>query len=83
MLSYNWEEGEISQYPLKDIWDKYYVNCIDYFEMYRKTRTLSVELENSIGDDKENYINIPQVSKLIGKRIYNKEVNGYAKLKIE
>lgn len=63
--------------------DKYYVNCIDSFEMDRKTRTSSVELEDSIGDDKENYINIPQVSKLIGKRIYNKEVNGYAKLKIE
>ena len=59
---------------MEDIWDKYYVNCMDYFEMDRETRTLSVELENSIGDDKENYINIPQVSKIISKRIYNNHV---------
>lgn len=81
-LSCELEKEEDSQYPLEDILDKYYVNCTDYFEEKNDgaIRTLIFELEGSLNDNEDNYNNIMEVSKIIGKRVYNKEENGYIKL---
>jgi hypothetical protein len=81
-LSCELENDEDSQYPLEDILDKYYVNCTDYFEekKYGSIRTLIFELEGSLNNDEDNYVNIMEVSKIIGKQVYNKEENGYIKL---
>jgi len=83
-LSCELEEGEDGQYPLSDILDKYYVNCTDYIEEKQDggVRTYSFELEGSLGNE-EDYKNILEVSKLIGKRVYNKEVDGFIELFIE
>jgi len=83
-LSCQLEGDEDSQYLLEDILDKYCVNCADYIEEKQSgdTRMYSFELEGSLGNGKD-YQNILEVSKLIGKRVYNKEIDGRAKLFIE
>jgi len=67
------EEGDSVQYPLEDLLDKYYVNCTDYFEesQVNGLRTLSFELEGSLDDEDEDLSNIKEVSKIIGKHVYN------------
>ena len=85
MLSCELEKEEDSQYPLEDILDKYYVNCADYFEEKNDgdKRTLKFELEGSLNNNEDNYDNIMELYKIIGKRVYNKEEHGYIKLIIE
>lgn len=79
------EKGEDSQYPLEDILDNYFVNCTDYIEEKQDgiLQTLSFELEGSLEDDEEDYANVLEVSKLIGRRVYTTEDEGSAKLIIE
>jgi hypothetical protein len=84
-LSCDLEEGEDTQYPLEDLLDKCYVNCVDYFEEKQTNdlKTLCFELEGSLNREDEDYANILEVSKIIGKRIYNKENDGFISLAIE
>lgn len=84
-ISCELEKDEDSQYPLEDILDKYYVNCTDYYgEKNNGTiKSIIFELEGSLNDNEDNYDNIMELSKIIGKRVYNKEENGYIKLIIE
>ena len=79
------EEGEDIQYPLADLLDKYYVNCTDYIEEKKINNLwlLSFELEGSLDIEEEDYANILSVSEIIGKRVYNKEVDGLISLIIE
>ena len=79
------EEGENIQYPLEDLLDKYYVNCTDYFEEKKINNLwmLSFEIEGSLDIEEEDYANIMSVSKIIGKRVYNKENDGLICLIIE
>ena len=82
-LSCSLEDDEDSQYPLEDILDKYYVNCTDYFEEDEDARIISFELEGSLENETEDLANITEVSKLIGKRVYNVEEDGGINLVIE
>jgi hypothetical protein len=83
-LSCELEDGEDSQYPLEDVLDKFCVNVTDYFEEDSTTRTISFELEGSDNEDfEESFANILEISKLVGKRVYNKEDDGSVALLIE
>jgi hypothetical protein len=82
-LTCDLEDEEDSQYPLEDLLDKFFVNCTDYFEENKKDRTLSFEVEGSLENIEDDYANILELSKLIGKHVYNKEVDGYLQLVIE
>ena len=69
------EDDENTQYPLEDILDKYYVNATDYVEtkVENGITTINIELEGSLDNDDENYSNIVEISKMVGKRVYNKK----------
>lgn len=78
------EEGEDNQYPLEDILDKYFVNCTDFFEEKTKNEitTLSLELE-TLSCDSDDYNSIVEISRLVGKRVYNKNNDDGIELIIE
>ena len=73
----------ISQYPLDDILEKYYVYVSDFYKILnqKKSRRCYVEFASNDIDD------IVAVKKIVGKHVYNKDVeqNGkmYTKLIIE
>lgn len=77
------EEGnnasEISQYPLEDILDQFYCHISDFYE--------DLNLEQSQVCYQEfaapNLKDVRKLRTIIGKHVYNKEVEGYIKLIIE
>ncbi len=77
------EEGasaaEISQYPLEDILDKYYVYISDYFEELniQESRICCLEFCSDNIDD------VRQLRSIIGKHVYNKESGGVVHLIVE
>lgn len=79
------ENEENTQYPLEDLLDKYYLNVTDYFKTYEidKVNYLEFELEGSLEEESEDLKNIQAVEKLLNKRIYNIEKDGYIILEIE
>ena len=69
----------VSQYPLEDILDEYFVYCYDEYEEEN-----SSDKENSYVEfASEDVEDIRNVLKLIGKHVYNKEEGEYVKLIIE
>ncbi|WP_086443700.1 hypothetical protein [Candidatus Enterococcus lemimoniae] len=80
-LRFEIENNENSQYPLEDILDKYYVNCTSH--IVEDGNYLEVELEDGNDDNFESFDTIKEIASLEGKRVYNKEDDGYIKLVIE
>lgn len=77
------EEGanasEISQYPLEDLLDKYYCYISDFYEEQNTEDSLKCYLEFASPDLED----VKKLRSIIGKHIYNKEVNGSVKLIVE
>lgn len=71
--------SEISQYPLEDILDKFYVAVNDFYEKENKSSNSVCYLEFQ-GSDLED---IQSLLGIVGKHVYNKEDDGYIKLVIE
>jgi hypothetical protein len=85
-LSFELEDGEDTQYPIEDVMDTYCVNAGAYFEFNNKSavKVLKIELEGSSGDNEKNRANISEISKFVGKRVYNKaNTSGKYELTIE
>ncbi|MTD38620.1 hypothetical protein GIX45_08260 [Erwinia sp. CPCC 100877] len=80
-LRFEIENNENSQYPLEDILDKYYVNCTSH--IVEDDNCLEVEIEDGNDDNFESLDTIKEIASLVGKKIYNKEEDGYIKLIIE
>ena len=84
-LRFELEENDNSQYPLEDILDRYLVNCTDHIVENEENGVNMLEVEIEDGNDK-NYTSlndIKQIASLVGKRVYNKEVDGRIELLIE
>ncbi len=77
------EEGEnaeeISQYPLEDILDKFYCYISDFYDELNVKESNTCYLEFA-SDDMDDVVNLRQI---IGKHVYDKEVDGYVSLVIE
>lgn len=71
--------SDISQYPLEDILDKFYVSVSDFYEKENSESDSLCYLEFQ-GADIED---IKSLLDIVGKHVYNKEVEGYIKLFIE
>jgi hypothetical protein len=71
--------SSITQYPLEDILDKYYCHIADF---YKELNTVDSQkcYQEFASPDLED---IRSLRFLIGKHVYNKEVEGYIKLIIE
>jgi len=69
----------ISQYPLEDILDKFLVHISDFYEELNKETSQICYQEFASPRLK----NIQELRSIIGKHIYNQEVDGYIKLIIE
>jgi len=90
-LRFELEKGDDSrqaddfQYPLEDILDKYYVNCTEHIveEEIDGVEFLEVEIEDGNDEDFESLDVIKKIADLVGKRVYNKIVDGYLELTIE
>lgn len=79
-----YDEGEnskmISQYPLEDILDKFYVHVSDFFDELNNGESNVCYYEFSAAEEK--YILNLQKS-IIGKHVYNKLKKGYVELIIK
>ena len=77
------EEGrcakEISQYPLEDILDKFYCHISDFY-VDLNTEQSQVCYQEFAAPDLED---VRKLRTIIGKHVYNQEVEGYIKLIIE
>lgn len=77
------EEGEnaseISQYPLEDILDEFYCHISDFYENLNTEDSLTCYLEFASPDLED----VEKLRSIIGKHVYNKEIDGYVKLIIE
>lgn len=85
-LSLELEDDENNQYPIGDIMDKYFVNATNLIEskVENGIKVLNIELECSLRNTDKNLENITKLSKIIGKRVYNKKnENGQIELIIE
>lgn len=71
--------SDISQYPLEDILDKFYVSVSDFYEKENSESDSLCYLEFQ-GADIED---IKSLLGIVGKHVYNKEEEGYVKLLIE
>ena len=76
------DSSDISQYPLEDVLDKYYVAVSDFYEDLNdgSSNTCYLELSGESLEDIENLLEI------VGKHVYNKEESDgktYIKLIIE
>lgn len=71
--------GEISQYPLEDILDEFFCHISDFYEGLN-TEQSQVCVQEFAAPDLED---IRKLRTIIGKHVYNKEVEGYIKLIIE
>lgn len=73
------EDDFVSQYPLEDILDEYFIYCYDSYD------------EENASDKKNSYVefasedieDIRKVLNIIGKHVYNVTEGDYVKLKIE
>lgn len=73
------DAGEISQYPLEDVLDKFYCYVSDFYESLNLPQSQNCYLELASSDLKD----IKQLRSIIGKHVYNKEIDGYVQLIIE
>lgn len=73
------DASEISQYPLEDLLDKFYCHISDFYENLNLAQSPNCYLEFA-GYDLED---IRQLRSIIGKHVYNKEIDGYVQLIIE
>ena len=77
------EEGssasEISQYPLEDILDRFYCHISDFYEDLNSEQSQICYQEFAAPDLED----VRKLRTIIGKHVYNKEVEGYIKLIIE
>lgn len=77
------EEGgsaaEISQYPLEDILDEFLCYISDFYEDLN-TEQSQVCVQEFAAPDLED---IRKLRTIIGKHVFNKEIDGYIKLVIE
>lgn len=71
--------SDISQYPLEDILDKFYVSVSDFYEKENSESNSLCYLEFQ-GADIED---IKSLLGIVGKHVYNKEEEGRIKLLIE
>ena len=71
--------GEISQYPLEDILDEFYCHISDFYKDLN-TEQSQVCYQEFAAPDLED---VRKLRTIIGKHVYNKEVEGYIKLIIE
>lgn len=71
--------GEISQYPLKDLLDKFYCHISDLYESINLPQSQNCYLEFASPALED----IKLLRSIIGKHVYNKEIDGYVQLIIE
>lgn len=69
----------ISQYPLEDILDEFYVYCYDYYEAENEADKVNSYQEFASG----NIEDIRKLTSIVGKHVYNKEDGEYIRLIIE
>lgn len=69
----------ISQYPLEDILDKFYCYISDFYEELNTLDSKKCYQEFASPDIDD----IKRLRSIIGKHVYNKEINGYIELIIE
>ncbi len=69
----------ITQYPLEDVLDKFYCHISDFFEELNTVGSQKCYQEFASPDLED----IRNLRSLIGKHVYNKEIEGYIKLIIE
>ena len=69
----------VSQYPLEDILDEFFISCYDSYDEENETDKEHSYIEFA-ADDIED---IRKVLSLIGKHVYNKQEGDYVELKIE
>lgn len=70
---------EISQYPLEDMLDKFYCYISDFYDDLNVKESNTCYLEFA-SDDMDDVVNLRQI---IGKHVYDIEVDGYVSLVIE
>lgn len=73
------DAGEISQYPLEDLLDKFYCHISDFYKDLNPAQSQNCYLEFA----SPNLEDVRQLRSIIGKHVYNKEVDGYIQLMIE
>lgn len=73
------DASDISQYPLEDILDEFYCYISDFYEELNLADSQKCYQEFASTDLK----NIRNLRSIIGKHVYNKEVDRYIKLIIE
>lgn len=71
--------SNITQYPLEDVLDKYYCHISDFYEELNTVDSQKCYQEFASPDLED----IRSLRSLIGKHVYNKEIEGYIKLIIE
>ena len=71
--------SEISQYPLEDVLDKFYCHISDFYEELILVDSQKCYQEFASPDLED----IRNLRSIIGKHVYNKEIEGYIKLIIE
>ena len=71
--------GEISQYPLEDLLDKFFCHIADFYDELNTAGSPVCYLEFAC----PNLEDIRNLREIIGKHVYNKEINGYIELMIE
>ena len=69
----------ISQYPLEDILDKFYCHISDFYEEYNTVDSQKCYQEFASPDIED----VKNLRSIIGKHVYNKEINEYIELIIE
>ena len=71
------EEGE-NQYPLEDLLDNFYVNCVDYYgdEIEEDGVKKSIVEVETLDDKKKSLLRILAYSTIVGKTINNVILNG-------
>lgn len=75
------EDGEIEdmQYPLEDILDEYYVNCTEVYDV----KEIGGKCIFVFEVEGEDLFNLKKLFDLVGKRIFNYEVDDSIELRIE
>lgn len=71
--------GDISQYPLEDLLDKFYCHISDFYDSENLPQAQNCYLEFASPDLED----IKMLRSIIGKHVYNKEIDGYIQLIIE
>lgn len=71
--------SNITQYPLEDVLDKFYCYISDFYEEFNTVESQTCYQEFASPDLED----IRNLRSLIGKHVYNKEIERYIKLIIE